>query len=382
MICSNCGKKVEEGQKFCPYCGKLLDSDSGVQQEFNQDQQTFFYGQPMFNQGQQMPKPKKKKHIGIFIVVAIIFIMIIAVALSSGSDDTSSSNESSKTTSEGTKDDSKTDTKNSGSDILDIYESLEDNKTMPFEITDKAKKFLEDNPDLFPTSGDIDDDLVDYDLNFRQILKNPSKYGDKLLYVQQGQVVETYESDEGTQLNVSDGEQQYWIFYLGTLDSIYKDSYVSFYGLPLDTSGFKNTDGGKTSVIVIAGAKVTDYSDSSTSSESDNTSTDNNSDDDRDYEQEEYENYLSQNYVLPFSDTQELDDDTVASLSDDELRYAINEMYARHGYHFKNADMQNFFNSDDWYVDKGITDQNEIYNEMSGTEKKNLKKLTKERDSR
>lgn len=87
-------------------------------------------------------------------------------------------------------------------------------------------------------------------------------------------------------------------------------------------------------------------------------------------------------YVLPYSDTEVLDNDTVASLSDEKLRYAINEMYARHGYHFSTSKMQNYFSNLDWYVDEGITDQNQIKNEMNSIEKKNLKKLTKERDSR
>lgn len=398
MFCPYCGAKVEEEQKFCPNCGKPVARKDGAQQDTGQEHQTQDIIQSQLNNNNkqrlenQVPQqnvsqqklPKKKKHWLLIIIIVIILIIIAATAL--GSNDNSGSDSVSDSSSQNTSENSteKKSSKASGSDLVSEYESIGDNDKMPFKLTEKAEQFLSDHPELFPEKGDIDDKFVDYNLNFRQIVKNPSKYGDKLLYIQQGQVVETYESDDEslTEINVTDGEQQYWIFYLGTLDSIYEDSTVSVYGLPLNTSSFKNTDGGSTSVVVLAGSKVTDYNESSADTENDNSTSEDSTSDDRDYEQEQYEEELSQNYVLPYSDTEELDDDTVASLSDEELRYAINEMYARHGYHFSTPAMQDYFSSVDWYVDKGITDQNQIKDEMSSVEKKNLKKLTQERESR
>lgn len=42
-------------------------------------------------------------------------------------------------------------------------------------------------------------------------------------------------------------------------------------------------------------------------------------------------------YMIPLSDSGELDKDYVKNMSDHDLRIAINEMYARYGYHFKNS---------------------------------------------
>lgn len=60
--------------------------------------------------------------------------------------------------------------------------------------------------------------------------------------------------------------------------------------------------------------------------------------------------YAAENeYVLPDSDSRAYTYDELSSLSNDELRLAINEIYARHGRIFDAADLQNYFNSKSWY---------------------------------
>lgn len=89
-------------------------------------------------------------------------------------------------------------------------------------------------------------------------------------------------------------------------------------------------------------------------------------------------------YVIAGSDSELLDKSSVKYLSDDVLRLAINEIYARHGRKFKSKDLQEFFNSKSWYTalyepadfDKN---QNKYLNEV---EQKNLAILSAERDSR
>jgi len=131
----------------------------------------------------------------------------------------------------------------------------------PYTLTSKAKTFLEQHDDLFPSKGTIDSSLIDNSLDYRQILKNESKYGDKLYSISEGGVVEIWEEtiDDNryfTTINLSDGEQQYIVFYNGELDGVYKDSYVNAVGLPLGTSYFDNSEGGTTSVVILAGCKV------------------------------------------------------------------------------------------------------------------------------
>ena len=41
MYCENCGKLIEEGNKFCPYCGtKLVGTDEKVEEEISHEIRT------------------------------------------------------------------------------------------------------------------------------------------------------------------------------------------------------------------------------------------------------------------------------------------------------------------------------------------------------
>ena len=89
-------------------------------------------------------------------------------------------------------------------------------------------------------------------------------------------------------------------------------------------------------------------------------------------------------YVIAGSDSELLDKESVKYLSDEVLRLALNEIYARHGRKFKDSELQAFFNNKEWYTplyepaefDKK---QDSILNE---TEKKNISVLTAERSRR
>lgn len=60
--------------------------------------------------------------------------------------------------------------------------------------------------------------------------------------------------------------------------------------------------------------------------------------------------YAAENdYILPDSASRVYTYDELSGLSKDELRLAINEIYARHGRMFDSAEYQNYFNSKSWY---------------------------------
>ena len=89
-------------------------------------------------------------------------------------------------------------------------------------------------------------------------------------------------------------------------------------------------------------------------------------------------------YVIAGSDTEILDKNSVKNLSDEDLRLAINEIYARHGRKFKSEELQKYFDNKAWYTPKYEPDefdkkQNSILNDV---EKKNLKTLTEIRSER
>lgn len=66
------------------------------------------------------------------------------------------------------------------------------------------------------------------------------------------------------------------------------------------------------------------------------------------YETQPY-TYSDSYYILPYSSTYLLDDSDLYGLSAQELCYARNEIYARHGRMFVSSELQNYFNSQGWY---------------------------------
>jgi hypothetical protein len=66
-----------------------------------------------------------------------------------------------------------------------------------------------------------------------------------------------------------------------------------------------------------------------------------------------------------------------------DLRYAINEMYARHGADFPNQQaIANHFRQFEWYHPRTGVPMSEIENEFSETERANVLALAKYRDQR
>ena len=80
--------------------------------------------------------------------------------------------------------------------------------------------------------------------------------------------------------------------------------------------------------------------------------------------------YKKKDYILKNSNKEKLDWDDVKGLSEEELRYAKNEIYARHGYIFKADDLKKYFKSKKWYkgtvksskFDESVFNKYERYN--------------------
>ncbi|MCD8150916.1 MAG: YARHG domain-containing protein [Clostridiales bacterium] len=54
-------------------------------------------------------------------------------------------------------------------------------------------------------------------------------------------------------------------------------------------------------------------------------------------------------YIIPDSDTRYLTEEDLEDLSEEEIRIARNEIYARHGRKFKDDELQAYFDSKSWY---------------------------------
>ena len=76
-------------------------------------------------------------------------------------------------------------------------------------------------------------------------------------------------------------------------------------------------------------------------------------------------------YVLPQSSSRLLTDADVAGLSLQQINYAKNEIYARHGRLFDSRELQNYFNSQSWYSGT-IAPANFSESLLSDVEKKNV----------
>lgn len=89
-------------------------------------------------------------------------------------------------------------------------------------------------------------------------------------------------------------------------------------------------------------------------------------------------------YIIPYSNTQYLTEKDVEELSKEEIRIAINEIYARHGRAFETEDLNAYFSSKGWYQPQYFAEEfrqieDSVLNEY---EKENIKFLAAIRDGK
>ena len=78
--------------------------------------------------------------------------------------------------------------------------------------------------------------------------------------------------------------------------------------------------------------------------------------------------------ILPESDTRYVEQDEIDQLTKNEVRLAINEIYARHGRIFENSELREYFESKDWY-DGTIEPEDFDEDVLNQYEKANVKLL-------
>lgn len=84
------------------------------------------------------------------------------------------------------------------------------------------------------------------------------------------------------------------------------------------------------------------------------------------------QSYGTGDYILPNSSTTYLTRADLAGLSQEQLRLARNEIYARHGRKFKTKELQDYFNSKSWYT--GTIESNAFKDDyLNAYEKENIK---------
>lgn len=86
-------------------------------------------------------------------------------------------------------------------------------------------------------------------------------------------------------------------------------------------------------------------------------------------------------FIFPNSDSELIGQGEIEALSDSELTYAINEIYARHGYIFKSAELRGYYEQFSWYAGEVPASEFSVdcFNQI---EQQNWNLLVKERNSR
>lgn len=85
----------------------------------------------------------------------------------------------------------------------------------------------------------------------------------------------------------------------------------------------------------------------------------------------------SSEYILPDSDTDYITEDELNDLDDKELRYAINEIYARHGYIFEDKELNKYFMDKSWYDPTILAKDFDESKAFNNIERANIKFINK-----
>ena len=103
----------------------------------------------------------------------------------------------------------------------------------------------------------------------------------------------------------------------------------------------------------------------------------------------EYNSYTRNNsssnktggYIISYSSDVLLTSSDIQGLSKQQLRYARNEIYARHGRKFQSQDLRNYFNSKSWY--RGVIEPSNFNDKtmLTNIEIKNIQFLKSVEDS-
>lgn len=344
MFCSKCGKEVEAGQKFCPYCGSPMISVEGSTKK-----------------AETTGKRKKKKKLPLVLTVVGILVVILilgVVIFENGSD-------------------------------IEISDYLNMDEDEFLEKTGYKKSKYDYYPSRDIPIYAVDDGKVSY-VGLSENITEDDNYADLcILGLKPGMKLESEKISGYRKLDSKDYSVVYTnndedcILTIGFDKNSKKIKSISMMAASKEDIEADDTDVQQDENSDISSSSE-DADTSSVSSGVNDDSETLNEDDDSGNEEDTHQQIMEESGEFIFPDSNKVVEDSgdIEQLSDDDLRIAINEIYARHGYHFKSADLQEYFNSTRWYEDEGITNQSEITAELNKYEKENLENLTAERANR
>ncbi len=238
MFCKKCGKQMEENWSVCPECGEPVKESNIINVSDN-------------GKNKKAKKPIFKKW-WFWVVIIVLGSMLMF-----GGEDDSETND----TNSDIKTESTETTNTEKSDAVEKYEWIAQNADPEFVISEKSINFIKEHSNFFPGNESIQgaiSDFVDWEITHAHLTKSMSKYGDKLISVN-GDVIDIEESEDGeiTYVHVVDYDgNDYVLYYLGSLDNVFEDTYICAYALPVAIITFENMGGSYTEAVVGAACYV------------------------------------------------------------------------------------------------------------------------------
>lgn len=150
--------------------------------------------------------------------------------------------------------------------IAELFNYLGPKVAAQYSISTKNQEFIQKNQDIFPATTKESEtkaiSLIEYDLTYPMLTKTLNGREGRLYNCDEARAIQVVEEflfgHTITAIIAIDADENYYfILHDGTLPDVYDDTSISFYGLPISSSGFENTEGGITNVIVIISSNVT-----------------------------------------------------------------------------------------------------------------------------
>lgn len=146
---------------------------------------------------------------------------------------------------------------------LEFIQSVGTSKQMEFVPTDKAIQFVKEHENFFPANS-VEDitPYVDATITYKNLIKKPENFGDKIIQLRQYEILQIWEENEyGYTITYflaqsPNYDDFIYVYYLGELPDVYEGSVVNIYGLPISNSSFENIGGGTTLCYVVYGCKI------------------------------------------------------------------------------------------------------------------------------
>ena len=335
--CSRCGAEIPDNVKFCTKCGQRVESDTQTQEQSAKE------AQPAINlrsttesSAKRTGANKKIIIIGILVVVVIIGVVLMSGVLSKG--------------------------KPTG--VQPTVESAEEETETSPAATEEVMET--------ESASVAESNIAGYDTN----LKINTEY----VYDNGQSIISTAvisQKADGLYIDVSA------MGYGG-----HGQGFASGYLVEMGEDMYSCTDDNDFGTFIVrvsaAGLNLVMHADSSIQDQAigemyDELGGDYVILDDTDIAKESEEQYTTEAVknemgMIPDSSGKILTDADLAGLSKEDLRIAINEIYARHGRIFKDAELQTWFNAQPWYQGTIAPEQFDE-NVLSQIEKDNIKFL-------